>query len=131
MMTKTRILILGGAVLAFLGGGSILWYAIPDGDMPTIFVMAFYLLAVAFATYGMWLYRRWALILSRVLAVTAFGFGIYMAHFAWTFWLFQVPTLADRIRAVLRPQVSLFLIGPIVWLGLTLIPKLKGKFAKS
>jgi hypothetical protein len=53
-----------------------------------------------------------------------------MSHFAWTFWLFQEPTMAERIHAVLRPQVSLFVVVPILWLALTLIPKMKGKFAK-
>lgn len=130
-MEKIKVWILLGGGLVLWGCVSILWYAIPDGDWAAIAVTALFLIGSLGSVYGMWRYQRWALVLSRVLAGAAFLFGCYVAHFAWTFWLFQEPTLRDRIFAVLRPQISLFLVGPILWMILSVLPNVKEKFHPS
>ena len=75
------------------------------------------LIGVGTSVWGMWRFRRWALRLSRILAAAALLIGGYWAHFAWTFWLFQEPTLWDRVRAVLNPLILLWLGGPLAWLA--------------
>ncbi len=77
--------------------------------------LVFFLLTLA-ALKGVWTLKRWGWILSLLLGAIALGFGFYAAHFSWNFWLFQEPTIADRFAAVLRPQVSLFLVVPSAWL---------------
>ena len=74
------------------------------------------LIGVGTSVWGMWRFRRWALRVSWLLATAAFALGCYWAHFAWTFWLFQDPTLWDRVRAVLNPLILLWLGGPVAWL---------------
>jgi len=66
--------------------------------------------------WGLWKSRRWAWQLSLFLALAAFGFGGYVFHFTWTFWIFEKPTLLDRMASTLHPQASLFWIFPLVWL---------------
>lgn len=75
------------------------------------------LIGVGTSVWGMWRFHRWALRVSWLLAAAAFAVGCYWAHFAWTFWLFQDPTLWDRIRAVLNPLILLWLGGPLAWLA--------------
>src|SRR3989338_1864831 len=75
-----------------------------------------FLIGVGAGVWGMWRLRRWALRLSWALAAAAFAVGCYWAHFAWTFWLFQEPTIWDRVRAVLTPLILLWLGAPAAWL---------------
>lgn len=65
--------------------------------------------------WGLWYGKVWALRLSYVLALAGFGLGIYFVHFAWTFWIFKQPSLADRILAVLNLRIFIFTLIPVVW----------------
>jgi hypothetical protein len=127
-MIKTKFLVFLGGILGLLGSGWVFWNALRDQDMLAIAVTGIYLLGLLGSAWGMWRYRRWAFMLSRILAGAAFALGCYIAHFTWTFWLFREPTLKDRIFSVLRPQVSLFLVVPAFWLTLSFLPKVAGKF---
>lgn len=60
--------------------------------------------------------RRWAFFLSLILAVAALGFGCYIVHFVWTFWIFEKPTFLDRVLSTLHPRVSVFILFPVLWL---------------
>ena len=88
------------------------------------------LTGVGASVWGMWRFQRWALCLSWALAAAAFAVGCYWAHFAWTFWLFQDPTLWDRIRAVLNPLILLWLGGPVAWLVYFTRRHVTGRFVK-
>lgn len=66
--------------------------------------------------WGMWHMRRWALRLSWLIAIVIFVAGCFGVRFAWGFWLFKEPRLAERIMAVLDLQISLTVIFPIIWL---------------
>ena len=125
---KFRIMIGLSGILAFWGFGGILWYQVEDRAVPEILLTAPCLAAAVISFFGLWHLKRWALVLSRFVAVAAMGFGGYLVHFAWTFWIFQTPTLTDRILAVLRPQVSLLLIMPLLWLVLSFLPVVKKFF---
>ncbi|MBI4115490.1 MAG: hypothetical protein HY447_02835 [Candidatus Omnitrophica bacterium] len=73
-------------------------------------------IALVTCVWGFWKSRPWAIPLSLVLALAGFGFGCYLAYFVWTFWLFEEPTLLDRIKNVLHPRVSVFLVFPVIWM---------------
>ncbi len=89
---------------------------IADGRMmPWLFVNGPIMIATAACLWGLWRLRRWALNLSFVLLLLAFGWGVYFVHFVWTFWIFQEPTVKDRILNALNPQVSVFIIFPLLW----------------
>lgn len=109
------ILSLAACVWAFKTGD--------EGLSPwTLSFLAFFLISLA-ALKGVWQFKRWAWLLSLVLGFSALGFGLYAAHFAWHFWIFQEPTLADRFFALLRPQVLLFLVIPAAWIIYFLKPE--------
>ena len=74
------------------------------------------LAATTAAAYGMLQRRRWGLGLSGLVALAILGVGVYAVRFAWTFWLFEEPATADRIRAILRPQILLLVALPVAWL---------------
>lgn len=86
------------------------------------------LIGVGAGVWGMWRLRRWALRLSWALAAAAFAVGCYWAHFAWTFWLFQEPTIWDRVRAVLNPLILLWLGAPAAWLVYFTRPMVTARF---
>ena len=73
-------------------------------------------IALVICVWGLWKAKRWAWRLSLFLALAAFGFGCYVAHFVWTFWIFEKPTLLDRLLDELHPRVSVFWIFPVVWI---------------
>ncbi len=60
--------------------------------------------------------KAWAVPLSYALMLGAFGFGCYLVHFVWTFWIFQKPTLTENILNTLHPRISAFIIFPVVWI---------------
>ncbi len=75
------------------------------------------LIGIVVSGWGMWRFRRWALWMSRTLAAAALALGLYWAQFAWTFWLFEEPTLWERVRAVaLNPFIVLWVAAPAAWL---------------
>ncbi|MFZ5802027.1 MAG: hypothetical protein ACOY3K_02795 [Candidatus Omnitrophota bacterium] len=115
-MTDGRKLALAGGLAGFWACGWILWQVIPEKDVPWILGASLYAILLALAVAGMWQGRAVAKNLGRALALGAFGFGCWMAHFAWTFWIFKEPSLADRVLAVLHPRVLLFLVLPAAWL---------------
>lgn len=86
------------------------------------------LIGVGAGVWGMWRLRRWALRLSWALAAAAFAVGCYWVHFAWTFWLFQEPTIWDRVRAVLNPLILLWLGAPTAWLVYFTRPMVTARF---
>lgn len=65
--------------------------------------------------WGLSCQKRWAYWLSLVLAAACLGLGLYFVHFAWTFWIFKQPSLADRILAVLNLRIFIFTLIPVVW----------------
>lgn len=110
-----RLVIAGGAVLGGLVGARILsegFKADPAWAMGGGMALA----GVALCAWGMWRRRRWALWLSRALAVAAFGLGCLASYFSWDFFLWTRPTLQQRMQAVLRPDVFLLLAVPLLWL---------------
>jgi hypothetical protein len=105
-------LVFGGASLAswvglMIAGDSTAWWRV--GGLAI-------LAATTAAAWGMLQRRRWGLWLSGAVAVAILGVGGYAIRVAWTFWLFEEPTTADRIRAVLRPQIVMLIALPIGWL---------------
>jgi len=88
------------------------------------------LIGIGTSVWGMWRFRRWALRLSWILAAAALLIGCYWAHFAWTFWLFQEPTLWDRVRAVFNPPILLWLGGPAAWLSYCTRRHVTSRFVK-
>ena len=89
-----------------------------------------FLIGVGASVWGLWRLRRWALRLSWALAAAAFAVGCYWAHFAWTFWLFQEPTIWDRVRAVLNPLILLWLGAPAAWLWYFTRPYVADRFTE-
>jgi hypothetical protein len=83
------------------------------------------------AVWGMWHLKRWALILSWVLAGCALALGLYWVHFAWTFWLFDEPTFLDRVRAELNPIILLWWVTPSAWLWYFTRPSVTTHFTSA
>lgn len=127
-MTKTRLWIATGGALALAGCGRLLWLMIDDRSWVWVLGTGVYAAALVSTIVGMWQGKRGALRLSRILALVMFGFGCYAVNFAWTFWLFQEPTLAERIQAVAHPQISAYVAGPVVWVLLSLLPRVREQF---
>ncbi len=115
-MKNLKAVIAAVVLLGFLGSGAIAFLSLQDGDLVWGLPAVLFVIAVLVSGFGLWRQRAWALKLSWVLAVSAFGFGCYIAHFRWTFWLFQQPTLKDKILAVLDPRASLYIVVPALWL---------------
>jgi len=108
------MLILGMAFSGYLG------YALVDmtdnlASFQTVLDAVIFIAIIA-CFVGLWRSRRWALWLSWGLAAAALVWGCYLSHFVWTFWLFESPTLMERITNVLNPRVSVFVIFPAAWL---------------
>ena len=90
------------------------------------------LLLTALAAWGLWRWRRWALWLSWALAAAAFILGIFGARFAWTFHLFEKPTMWERVTdVILNPTVMPFLVCPIIWLAYFIRPGVRAQFGRS
>jgi len=127
-MTKARLMIAIGGIAALAACGRLLWLMIDDGSWGWSLGGGVYTAFLIVALLGMWQGKRRAFLLSRILAAIMFGFGCWAAHFAWTFWLFQEPTLAERILAVVSPGISAYWAGPAVWLLLSFLPKVRAQF---
>ena len=115
-MKKIKIFIAAGIALGLCGGGSVVYFALGDREYVWGVPAGFFVVCVLLSGYGLWRMQKWALKLSWALAVWAFGFGCYIAHFRWTFWLFITPTFQDRLLAVLDPRASLFVVVPLFWM---------------
>ncbi|MFN7973778.1 MAG: hypothetical protein U0166_15765 [Acidobacteriota bacterium] len=87
-----------------------------------------YLVAALVTLAGLLRSRRWALWVSRGLALLALLFGVAVALFVFTFHIFGVPPLRERIADVLRPGVLLPLILPLQWLAATFHPAVVARF---
>lgn len=61
--------------------------------------------------------KYWAILLSYAFLSVAFALGIYLVHFVWTFWIFEEPTILERILSVLHPRISVFILLPALWLA--------------
>ncbi len=127
-MKKTKILVAIGGALALVACGRLLWLMIADQSWAWVAGAVLYAALLGVALIGLWRGKQKALRLSRILAVIMVGFGCWAAHFAWTFWIFQEPTLLDRVLAVAHPQISSYLAGPILWLLLSFLPRVREQF---
>ena len=127
-MIKTRILIVIAGTAALAACGRLLWLMIEDGSWGWSLGAGVYTVFLITILIGMWQGKSGAFRLSRILALIMFGFGCWAAHFAWTFWLFQEPTLADRVFAVANPRISVYLAGPVIWLFLSCLSGVRAKF---
>ncbi len=127
-MKKTKILIAVGGLLALFACGRLFWLMIADQSWWWGLGAAVYVAFLIVALTRLWKGKKDALLLSRFLACIMFGFGCWAAHFAWTFWIFQEPTLTDRILAVVNPQISIYLVGPVIWLLLSYLPGIREQF---
>jgi hypothetical protein len=127
-MKKTKILIAVGGALALAACGRLLWLMVADQSWGWTAGSVLYVALLIGALIGMWKGKSGAFLLSRVLAVIMFGFGCWAANFAWTFWIFEEPTFADRVLAVAHPQISLYLIGPLAWLLASAFPSVRQQF---
>jgi len=72
--------------------------------------------ALWICVWGLLKLKKWAYYLSFAFVALGLGLGAYLLHFAWTFWLFKEPTLAEKLIAVLHPRISVFTAVPAVWL---------------
>ena len=115
-MKNLKTMILTSVAFGLAGSGNIAYFSLQDKDFTWGVPAVLFALGVLASGHGLWRLRVWALKLSWALAVSAFAFGIYITHFRWTFWLFQTPSLSDRILAVLDPRGSLYLMAPALWL---------------
>jgi len=77
---------------------------------------------------GLWMSKRWAWVLSLVLALAGLGLGVYFVHFAWTFWIFKQPTFFERIFAVFNPRIFIFIFFPLIWILHFLKPGVRASF---
>ena len=107
----------------FALGGSFSFYALycfwmMEDDKSALWGFAYGLGLAAFiiCVWGLLKYKKWALVLSYFLMLGALGFGAYIEHFIWTFWIFKEPTTLERILNVLHPKVSVFVAVPAFWL---------------
>ena len=75
------------------------------------------LVAYIVCLVGLWKQKRWARYLSFYLMAGVLGLGLYLTHFVWTFWIFEKPTLWDRIHHVVHPRISSLLIFPVIWIS--------------
>lgn len=125
-----RVLVLIGAALALIVGARMA----RAGNAEPFWVIGGVatLLLTALAAWGLWRLRRWALWLSWALAAAAFTVGAFGAHFAWTFHLFEEPTLWERVSdVVLNPTVMPFLVCPLIWLAYFTRPGVRAQFGRS
>ena len=90
----------------------------------------FLLILTLICAWGLWKKKSWALVLSFLLALGALGLGGYLVHFVWTFWIFEKPSLLDRVLSTLHPRVSVFVLFPILWFLFFNRKSVKGKFLK-
>ena len=127
-MTRTRIFIVIGGGLTLAACGRLLWFMIADRSWGWCLGTVVYAALVIVTLIGMWKGKAGALYLSRVLSAILLGFGCWAVNFAWTFWIFEEPTLMDRILAVAHPQISVYLVGPAVWFLLSYLPAVRGQF---
>ncbi|HRK62243.1 MAG TPA: hypothetical protein PLY88_06845 [Candidatus Omnitrophota bacterium] len=84
--------------------------------------------ALWICVWGLLRLKKWAYILSFVFAGLGLGLGAYLAHFAWTFWIFKEPTLAEKVLAVIHPRISVFTLAPALWLGYFLKSSVRARF---
>ena len=124
---KKTMLMLGMAFAGYLG------YALVEMtdrflSFQTVLDAGIFIAIIA-CFVGLWKSKRWALWLSWGLAVAALVWGCYLIHFVWTFWIFESPTLMERIGNVLHPRVSVFVIFPVVWLLYFSHPKIRALFS--
>ena len=127
-MKNSKAVILGAIALGLLGSGAIAFLSLQDGDLVWGLPAVVFFIAVLVSGFGLWRMRAWALKLSWVLSAAAVVFGCYIMHFRWTFWLFQQPTLSDKILAVLDPRSSLYLAVPILWLLYSVRAQVRNSF---
>ncbi|HOW58864.1 MAG TPA: hypothetical protein PLO78_03960 [Candidatus Omnitrophota bacterium] len=127
-MTKIKMIIGMFGVSMLAGIIWLLMLMIQDRALSWILGACVFCVLLIASLAGMWQSKKWALRLSWFLATIVFGLGCYIAQFAWTFWLFQEPTLMDRIRSVLHPGVSLYLIIPLLWFSFTLRAAFRSQF---
>ncbi len=121
-MSKSKGLSIAAGIFGGWGGGGVLWSAVSDHETTAVVVSGCYLVMLVAAVIGMWKEHGWAVWTGRTLAAMALVFGVYLAHFVWTFWIFQEPTLRDRVLAVLQPRVSFYILFPVLWLLFSWIP---------
>ena len=107
-------------VLFMLIEGEFSWWTVLDTAALIVYVVCL---------VGLWKQKRWARYLSLYLMAGVLGLGCYLTHFVWTFWIFEEPTLWDRIRHVIHPRISSLVIFPLVWIGFFLNPRNKQQFS--
>lgn len=93
----------GAIFLTFARGADLMWKIV--GGLTVI--------TVGLTVLGLWRLQRWALWMSRVLAVLALLLGCYLTFYMLNFGPFARATPLDRSMFVFYP---LFLIFPILWL---------------
>ncbi|HTL48203.1 MAG TPA: hypothetical protein VL688_09135 [Verrucomicrobiae bacterium] len=116
MMTEqkiTRLAVVAGAGAAFLFAG---WGISQDEGLSWWNAsFAAYLILIPWTAFGMLKFRYRSMVIGNFLTAGLLAFGVYAAHFAWSFWLFKEPTVTDRILALFRPQVFCLVAGPVIW----------------
>lgn len=112
--------------------GSYVCYVLVMMNDPTVLLwnIAYGVLFAALwlCVWGLLRLKKWAYILSFVLAALGLGLGVYLVHFAWTFWIFKEPTLAEKVLAVIHPRISVFALAPALWLSYFLNPRIRPRF---
>lgn len=128
LRSMTVLIILGAILGVWLSVRMILE---TSGDLHWVIPSCVALIGVLLCAWGLLCLRRWALWLSWALALGVLGLGCFGVWFAWSFWLSEEPTLVDRVKAVLNPQVSLTVLCPILWLIYFTRAKIRAQFQRE
>ncbi len=92
------------------------WMIEDNKSAPWGFAYGMGLAAFVYCSWGLSKFKPWALVFSYVLMLGVLGFGVYIEHFVWTFWIFKEPTTLERMLSVLHPRVFVFIAVPAFWL---------------
>ena len=129
MDKKTKVIMTLGMVFAAYAGYALVSMTdrlVSWGSLLDVVIF----IAMILCFWGLCTLKRWAPLLSLVLALAALGWSFQLVRFVWTFWIFQEPTLLDRVANELHPRVSVFFLFPAFWLFYFTRPKIRAFFTR-
>lgn len=94
-------------------------------------VIGIFSVTILATAIGMWFLKRWALLLSFLIALIFFGFGCFGVWFGLYFYPNDLPPFSYRLwHAVASPFVLPFLVLPVLWIIYFTRPKVWNQFVK-
>lgn len=128
-----RIVLIPVLLALFSTYTACIWSFVSSHEGWSLWTASFVLFAVlaTVCAAGLLTFRSWAYALGVMLGLVSLGFGLYAAHFAWTFWLFEEPTFAKRVAALFRPQIFCFYVFPSLWLFWITRPSNRSLFSNN